>query len=245
MEAWLALTLGTKIIDILIIIGAIALILFLIAIFIKFVGFKNLKVGEVELSNNPEETDPKKIINENKNLFDHRFFDLIEAKKAIYLYTNKSEITDKEIINMVFLQQALLKCLDDDMYKYIRELEKSDGLVLDSFLQVLNKSINGSKELAKTLKIELNDGSILMGIPEVYISKLMAWSNNHLGFCYDGIQAVINDQFYDSWKNKAFVCMEYLCILLQLLCDDAQLTLSSLNGDLTKSINDNKIKSKK
>jgi len=242
MALWLALSLTAKLLNIGIVLGALALILLLIGLFIKFVGIKNVKVGDVEVNSN--ESSNNIILNESKSLFDHRFFDLISAKKSVYLYTNKSEITDKEIINMVYLQQAIFKCLDDDMYKYVRELEKSDGLVLESFIQVLTKSISGSKELAKTLRIELSDGSILLGIPQIYISKLESWTNNHFGFCYDGIQSVINDQFYFDWRYKASICMEYLCILLELICDDAQLTLNSLNGDLTKAINDNKKKLK-
>jgi hypothetical protein len=247
MEAWLALTLGTKIIDVLIIIGAIALILFLIAIFIKFVGFKNLKVGEVELSNNPEETDPKKIVNENNkevSLFSHRIFDILASKKDITLYLQKNELSDKEIINEQYLRRCFFYCLDNDLYRYIRDLQKSNGIVLDSFLQVLTKSIVGSKELAKNIDVDLNDKYTLKGIPDVYIKKIESKINNHIGFCYEGIQAILNDQFYPNWNIKMKIILEYLVILISLIVDDANNGLAELNGELSKEINEKKTKYK-
>jgi hypothetical protein len=246
MDIWLALTLGEKLINILIICGALGLVLLFIALFLKFLNVRKLNVKDTSIElNNKEEATPVEEIDDkrynrratdrNWNLKDHKLFKLLEMSQNNSLYLD-SQVTNKLIVNNTYLQDCVFRSLKDDIYDFVCKVEKNNGEGLDSLNDVLYNSMERYKSLSSRIIIKLVDGSVIMGIPDIYLFKLNKWMDEHITFCLHEIQHTITDSFYAGWQYKISTCLEYLYVMCTLIIEDANRTMKRLNGDLDKEI---------
>jgi hypothetical protein len=247
---WLLLPITTKLMDMLLLCGGLSILLLIITLFIKGLNIKKVNVKDTSFELNSddatevEEIDDRKynrrVTDRNWNLREHKLFKLLEMSQNNSPYL-ESQVTNKLIINNVYLQDCVFRSLKDDVYDFVCKVEKNNGERLDNLNEVLYNSIERYKLLSSKITIKLIDGSVIMGIPDIYLFKLNKWMDEHITFCLHEIQHTIADAYYMGWQYKLSTCLEYLYVMCTLIIEDANRTMKRLNGELDKEIADKTI----
>lgn len=229
---WLLLPTITKLWDIIMFSCFIAFILGAIGAFIIIIRPKKLSYN----GNSIEFDTEKKEIEDDWSLFNHKFFRILEAQKNSNSFYFTNIVTNKDCVNIVFLRDCKFRIMQEEMFSFIKEATRTEGKNLDTLPTFINHIIDTYEEVSKSIRIELTNGTIIYGVPNCYINKFNNWHSEHIKICIEGINSVISDKLYTNWKFKASTLLEHLYFIIQLTLLDAQRTLSQLNGDLDKEI---------
>lgn len=239
MNEWLNLSTSQKIIDIVLLIIFLAFMLGLVAFFIKFTKAKKISKSGIEFSSTEEKN---KNNSNNINFLNHRFFKLmILIQTKGYILENCSNLNmDKHIINVEFLQKCYFKTIYEEMKNFFIEIKNANGEKIYTLPEIIRDIPTKIYDKSSLLRITLNDGSIINGVPEIYTIKFDKWNRKYILSLVENISDIIADSFHKDWQSKcvAFLDSLYLCSIITI--NDAERTLEYLNGNLDKEIEEKK-----
>ena len=231
MTVWLEMSVGDKIISIVLLCLGLALILAIIGVFAKV--FSIVKVGKDGVEFKSKKKDGG---NSRPTLLKHRFFQLMDTVKIDGFIMPDSPDTDKKIINVTFLRDCLFASIEKSMKDFFRTMENTKGKELYMLPSVLLSTMSEYADKAKSMRIILNNSVVIYGVPTCYIGRFNSWNYEHHRVLMESIQDVISDAFYSDWYMKCVACLDYLYNCYVLTIYDANRTLGQLNGNLEAEI---------
>lgn len=144
----------------------------------------------------------------------------------------------------VTIATAFLKCKMKVFYEKLKDFvtsirETSDNPkkameILHTFVDNLIFWIDLYNKQAKTLTIELPNGLVVKGVPDIFIQEFNKWHDVHVSTVLRKTKEILYNDFYPSWELKTIVILDVLDIAFSQTLIDAQQTLLSLNGEFTK-----------
>lgn len=248
MEEWLYLSNTQKMIDIFLVLLFFGIVLTFVAFFIKFTKAKKIsKSGiefEEELKENKdvkeiENTNSNNVYNNNIDLLHHRFFKLMILTQTKG-YLLRGEDTDKHRINTEFLQNCFFLAFYEEVKTFFENVQANNGENLYRLTNVIKDIVIKANSKARLLNVELTDGSIIRGIPEIYLTKFAKWNNKYILAISDSLCDILSDSFHSNWVSKSIASLDSLYLCCSIIINDAERTLEYLNGNLEKEIEQKK-----
>lgn len=250
MEEWLYLSNTQKMIDIFLILLFFGIILAFIAFFIKFTKAKKISKSGIEFEEEfkknkdvkeIENTNSNNILvyNNNINLLHHRFFKLMVLTQTKG-YLLRGEDTDKHRINTAFLQNCFFLAFYEEVKAFFENVQANNGENLYRLTNVIKDIVTKANSKARLLNVELTDGSVINGIPEIYLSKFEKWNSKYILAISDNLCDILSDSFHSSWIAKGIASLDSLYLCCSIIINDAERTLEYLNGNLEREIEQKK-----
>lgn len=250
LATWVALPLNLQLLNLLIVCVTFSFLLLALFFFIRAVkptlitkeGAK-LKFFSIKRKEKNKDT-PISIacVEERGSLLNHRFFRMMRSTQtAGFFQIGEDAPLAKDIINLVFLRDCKFKVFREGITEFIEEIEgmpdvKSREERVQHVPSVISDLVAKYEEMSKSLRIVLPDGSVLYGVPSVYMTKFNKWHSDHTAMCLDSINDVLSDKLYEDWYAQLRASLDFLHIAFDLTMADAKLTLRDLNGDLDREI---------
>lgn len=240
MDAWLLVPLAQKIGDVVLLCCLLMFVLFSLWVFIRLTNPKRLSFGKgsadfskEEEGSPEEEPEPPE---EKPSLKHHRYFKLLEsAKSPSFFLPLNGEISPKDAINIAFLQ-CKFQVFQEGIGEFVDALERTGGDGIGSFPSKINYLVDKCEIMSHKLVIDLPDGTTIVGVPSCYLNKFNIWNTPHEKLCMDGVSNVLADRLYPDWWTRTAAALEYLYMAFELTREDAQRTLTYLNGCLEAEI---------
>lgn len=212
----------------------------------------NKKLEDVQnrLSFLEREIQKSKIVEEYKEqhripLTEHAvFFNLkknIEAGINFDYGIDNPAIRLKQEIASLFLEKCKLPIFYNRLKEYVAQFEKYENegeclALLYTIITKLYEWIDEYSNKALDYKVELSDGRTFYGIPKVFINKFNEWHEPHIQIVVHKIKDVLYNEFYNSWQLKLIVILDHIDTAFYLTIQDAEKSISTLNGELEKEL---------
>lgn len=196
LESWLSLTIADKIVSVILVWLSVCVFFIALGLFITKLKLKPKKISKdsVEFAdNNVENKDLEE--KKEKNLMKHRFFILMDTLKVDGYIMHDVGDCDKKRISIAFLKECMFKTVNEEIKNYIKELEESGGEAIRNMVTLIPKITDLVHEKSKLIKIELTDGIVIQGVPQIYIDKFNGWHYHHNKLLLDNIQSILTDTF--------------------------------------------------
>lgn len=229
MNKWLDLSTSDKIISVIIITVGVAAILTILGIFAKIFSVEKVSKNGVEFGSLSKKKPQKE---ERPTLMRHRFFQLMDMIKMDGYLMRNSPDSDKKIINIVFLKDCLFYTINKGLKEFFKNMEETEGKELYMLPSVILTLMDNYAEKAKSIKITLENGVTIYGVPNCYMGRFNSWNYEHHKVLMESIHDVLSDAFYTDWYIKSVACLDYLYNCYVLTIYDANRTLGQLNGNL-------------
>jgi hypothetical protein len=167
-------------------------------------------------------------------------FDDYEPKmKELYgvneIHTYKVTET-KKLIARTFVQECVFTVIRDNFKAFISELVTTEGKNLYHFDEVMFNCVKEYRIKAETVHLELPNGKLLKGIPDVFIDKFLSWDSPHIQIASEKFSNVLHSDFYKTWQFKTIVNLDILDMVANIILIDANRSILSINGELEKAI---------
>jgi len=251
-SVWLTLPLQSQLASVMLIAGIISFTLIALVLFVKAIkpvevtatskGVKVSFFSKLLKSKKKKEETAKKGAS-RLSLTTHKFFKLLRnvQTEGFLQLDNHYPPLPKEIINLTFLKDCKFKVFQEGMTKFVEEVEglKSDDEKeerVQHIPSVISDLISKYAEIAESIRIELDEGRVIYGVPSTYIAKFNKWHSDHVTMCLRAINSVLGDKLYEDWFAELRACLDFLYIAFELTLQDANKTLNDLNGDLDEEI---------
>ena len=158
---------------------------------------------------------------------EHPFFS--EIQYMIDISIEKINIEDDILRTKMIRKFLKIKLLSTQ--KNFGELTNSSSLDVDSSLATCDY-INCITKIVRDYEME----SIKNNVPEVFIRRFSEWHTPKIIIIRDLIEYICRSNIYDTDTEKLSAILDIVLMVLHLTMMDAEDTIKSMNGELTKQL---------
>jgi hypothetical protein len=178
---------------------------------------------------------------------EHKFFKLMAkalkgrviSLKSRYEPTELQDIKNKAF--SYFLFDCKTKVFNDMIEEFVDDClcQFGNRQIVASIIKRTMNAIIEYEDRARKAQVILDKDRILLGIPEVMITRFNTWHQNHVNITLDKLETIIESQFYPSWQLKLICILDTFETIFSVTFEYAEYSLMELNGELDENLKKN------
>jgi len=178
---------------------------------------------------------------------EHKFFKLMAKAlkgrviklKSRYEPTELQDIKNKAF--SYFLFDCKTKVFNDMIEEFVDDClcQFGNRQIVASIIKRTMNAVIEYEDRARKAQVILDKDRILLGIPEIMVTRFNDWHQSHVNIILDKLETIIESQFYPSWQLKLICILDAFETIFAVTFEYAEYSLMELNGELDESLKKN------